>query len=120
MQKSVSMHKSPTQLSHSRMNQAWSEEEEKEWKIYRKERGQEADGKKAAPPPKKKKKKLSEELNKEYLHAHCTAQVNNAGRGTPTKYRMLSRFQQYSSHTSFPSVYFSILKYDLAISYTTK
>ena len=32
MQESVSMHKSPTQLRHSRMNQALSEEEEKERK----------------------------------------------------------------------------------------
>ena len=30
MQESVSMHKSPTHLRHSRMNQARSEEEEKE------------------------------------------------------------------------------------------
>ena len=32
MQESVSMNKSPTQLKHSRMNQARSEEEEKERK----------------------------------------------------------------------------------------
>ena len=49
MQESVSMHKSPTPLRHSRMNQARSEEEEKERKRDRKERGQEADGKKGSP-----------------------------------------------------------------------
>ena len=43
MQESVSMHKSPTPLRHSRMNQARSKEEKK------KERGQEADGKKGSP-----------------------------------------------------------------------
>ena len=49
MQESVSMHKSPTPLKHSRMNQARSEEEEKERKRDRKDRGQEADGKRGSP-----------------------------------------------------------------------
>ena len=54
------MHKSPTPVRHSRMNQARSEEEEKEGD--RKDRGQEADG-------------------KAYLG---TAQVNKAEGGMPT------------------------------------
>ena len=53
MQESVSMHKSPTQLRHSRMNQTRSEEEEKERKRDRKDRGQEADGKKCSPTKQK-------------------------------------------------------------------
>ena len=53
MQESVSMHKSPTPLRHSRMNQARSEEEEKERKRDRKDRGQEADGKKGNPTKQK-------------------------------------------------------------------
>ena len=48
MQESVSMHKSPTPVRHSRMNQARSEEEEKERKRDRKDRGQEADGKRGS------------------------------------------------------------------------
>ena len=50
MQESVSMHKIPTPVRHSLMNQARSEEEEKrEEEIrYMKDRGQKADGKKAA------------------------------------------------------------------------
>ena len=51
--KNVSMHKSPTPVRHSRMNQARSEEEEKEWKRDRKDRGQEADGKKGSPTQQK-------------------------------------------------------------------
>ena len=43
------MHKSPTPVRHSRMNQAMSEEEEKERKRDRKDRGQEANGKKGSP-----------------------------------------------------------------------
>ena len=39
MQESVSMHKIPTPVRHSRMNQAMSEEEEKERKRDRKDRG---------------------------------------------------------------------------------
>ena len=50
MQESVSMHKSPTPVRHSRMNQARSEEEEKE---RQKDRGQEADGKKGSPTKQK-------------------------------------------------------------------
>ena len=53
MQESVSMHKSPTPLRHSRMNQTRSKEEKK------KERGQEADGKKGSPT----KQNTSEELH---------------------------------------------------------
>ena len=53
MQESVSMHKSPTPVRHSRMNQARSEEEEKERKRDRKDRGQEADGKKGSPTKQK-------------------------------------------------------------------
>ena len=48
MQESMSMHKSPIPLRHSRMNQARSEEEEKETKRDRKDRGQEVDGKKGS------------------------------------------------------------------------
>ena len=51
MQESVSMHKSPTHLRHSRMNQASPEEEEKR---DRKDRGQEADGKTAQQNNQKK------------------------------------------------------------------
>ena len=50
MQESVSMHKSPTPLRHSRMNQAKSEEEEKERK---RDSGQEADGNKVNPTKQK-------------------------------------------------------------------
>ena len=50
MQESVFMHKSPTPVRHSRMNQARSEEEEKR---DRKDRGQEADGKKGSPTKQK-------------------------------------------------------------------
>ena len=57
MQESVSMHKSPTTARHSRMNQARSDEEEKERKRDRIERGQEADGKAA-----QENKNLYEEL----------------------------------------------------------
>ena len=53
MQESVSMHKSPIQVGHSRMNQARLEEEEKEMKRDRKDRGQEADGKKGSPTKQK-------------------------------------------------------------------
>ena len=49
MQESVSKHKSSTIVRHSRMNQARSEEEEKERKRDRKDRCQEADGKKGSP-----------------------------------------------------------------------
>ena len=49
MQESVSMHKSPTLLRQSRMNQARLEEEEKERKRDRKDGGQEADGNKGSP-----------------------------------------------------------------------
>ena len=48
MQESMSIHKNPTAVRHSRMNQARSEEEEKERKRDRKDRGQEADGKKGS------------------------------------------------------------------------
>ena len=53
MQESVSMHKNPAQLRHSRMIQARSEEEEKERKRDRKDRGQEGDGKKGSPTKQK-------------------------------------------------------------------
>ena len=66
MQESVSMHKSPAPVRHSRMNQARSEEEEKERKRDRKDRGQEADGKKGSP---NKTKNSSEEL-KQGLPGH--------------------------------------------------
>ena len=65
MQESVSMHKNPTPVRHSRMNQARSEEEEKERKRDRKDRGQEADGKKGSPT----KRNISEEL-KQGLSKH--------------------------------------------------
>ena len=65
MQESVSMHKSPAPVRHSRMNQARSEEEEKERKRDRKDRGQEADGKKGSPT----KQNTSEEL-KQGLPGH--------------------------------------------------
>ena len=63
MQESVSMHKSPAPVRHSRMNQARSEEEEKERKRDRKDRGQEADGKKGSPT----NQNTSEELKQSYL-----------------------------------------------------
>ena len=47
------MHKSPTPVRHSRMNQARSVEEEKERKRDRKDRGHEADGKKGCPTKEK-------------------------------------------------------------------
>ena len=53
MQESVSMHKSPTPVMHSRMNQARLEEEEKERKRDRKDRDQEADGKSVSPTKQK-------------------------------------------------------------------
>ena len=53
MQESVSMHKSPTPVRHSSMNQARSEENEKERKRDRKDRKQEADGKKGSPTKQK-------------------------------------------------------------------
>ena len=58
MQESVSMHKSPIHLKQPRMNQARLEEEEKERKRDSKDRGQEADGKKAA----QQNKNTSQEL----------------------------------------------------------
>ena len=61
MQESVSMHKSPTPVSHSCMNQAKSEEEEGD----RKARGQESMERKAA----QQNKNLSEEL-KQSLPRH--------------------------------------------------
>ena len=64
MQESVSMHKSPTPLRYSRMNQERSEEEEKERKRDRKDRGQEADGKKGSL----KKQNLSEEPKHVFLN----------------------------------------------------
>ena len=57
MQERVSIHKSPTQLRHLRMNQARSEEEENE-KRDKKDGGQEAAGKKGSPT----KQNTSEEL----------------------------------------------------------
>ena len=53
MQESVSMHKSPTPVRQSRMNQARSAEEGKERKRDRKDRGQEDDGKKGSPAEQK-------------------------------------------------------------------
>ena len=47
------MIKSPTPVRHSRMNQARSEEEEKERKRDKKDIGQEADGKKGSPTKQK-------------------------------------------------------------------
>ena len=67
MQESVSMHKSPAPVRHSRMNQARSEEEEKERKRGRKDRGQEADGKKGSAT----KQNTSEEL-KQGLPRHSS------------------------------------------------
>ena len=75
MQESVSMHKSPIPLRHSRMNQARSEEEEKERKRDRKDRGQEADGKKGSPT----KQNTSEELRQ---RLPSKTRVNKAGVGT--------------------------------------
>ena len=59
MQESVSMHKSPTPVRHSRMNQAREEEEEKETGKTEARRLME---RKAASPPKKK-----DNQNKAYL-----------------------------------------------------
>ena len=63
MQESVSMHKSPTPFRHSRMNQAMSEEEETESKRDRKDRGQEANWKKAAQQNKNTSKELKQGLS---------------------------------------------------------
>ena len=49
MQESVSMHKNPTPVRYSSMNQARSEEEEKERKRDRKDGGLKAYGKKGSP-----------------------------------------------------------------------
>ena len=68
MQESVSMHKSPTPLRQLRMNQARSKEEEKERK---RDRGQEADGKKGSPT----KQNTSEEL-KQGLPTWAQVEVN--------------------------------------------
>ena len=54
-------------INHSRMNQARSEEEEKERKRDSKDRGQEVDGKEGSPT--KKKKTLEELKVKQGLHA---------------------------------------------------
>ena len=78
MQESVSMHKSPTPLRQSRMNQARSEEEEKERMRDRKDRGQEADGKKGSPI----KQNTSEEL-KQGLPSKAQANVKKEGEGAP-------------------------------------
>ena len=56
------------------MNQARSEEEEKERKRDRKDRGQEADGKKGSPT----KQNTSEEL-KQGLPTYAQAEVNKEG-----------------------------------------
>ena len=61
------------------MNQARSEEEEKERKRDRKDRGQEADGKKGSPT-----KNISEEL-KQSLPTKAQAKVNKE-RGAPNRY----------------------------------
>ena len=73
MQESVSMHKSPTPVRHSRMNQARSAEDEKERKRDRKDRGQEADGKKGSPT----KKNTLEELT-QGLPRHSSGKPFNA------------------------------------------
>ena len=72
MQESVSMHKSPTQLMHSRMNQARSEEEEKHEVETVKTEARRLMERKAA----QRNKNLSEEPKKAYL---STDQVNKAG-----------------------------------------
>ena len=69
MQESVSMHKSPTPVRHSRMNQERSEEEEKEKK---RDRSQEADGKKGSPPPPPQKKKNKSKELKQVLQRHSS------------------------------------------------
>ena len=53
MQESVSMHKGPNTVRHSRMNQARSEGEEKERKRDWEDRDQEVDGKKGSPTKQK-------------------------------------------------------------------
>ena len=53
MQGSVFMHKNSAQIRHSRMNQARLEEEENGRKRDRKDRGQEADGKRGSPTKQK-------------------------------------------------------------------
>ena len=53
MQESVSMHKSPTQVRHSRMNQVRLEEEENESKRDRKDRGLEDDEMRGSPTKQK-------------------------------------------------------------------
>ena len=76
MQESVSMHKSPTPVMHSRMNQATWEGEEKERKRDRKDRGQEADGKKSSQT----KQNTSEEL-KQGQPRHSSGQQKGGGGG---------------------------------------
>ena len=64
--------KSPTPFRYSRMNQARLEEEEKVRERDRKDRGQEADGKKGTPTKQKKKKNIGGIIVK----ATSTAQVD--------------------------------------------
>ena len=79
MQESVTMHKSPTPLRQSHMNQARSEEEEKERKRDRKDRGQEADGKKGSPT-----KQNTLEEQKQGLPTYAQSEVNKErGGGAP-------------------------------------
>ena len=68
MQESVSMHKSPAPVRHSRMNQARSEKKEKEKKRDSKERGQEAKGKKGSPTKYWMKGKKWRNYNTEHQH----------------------------------------------------
>ena len=53
MQENVSIHKSPTPVRHSRMNQVRSEEEESESKRERKDRGLEDDEMRGSPTKQK-------------------------------------------------------------------
>ena len=70
MQESGSMHKSPAPVRYSRMNQARSEEDEKEREKDRNDRGQEADGKNGSP----KNKNMSDEL-KQGLARHSRSRT---------------------------------------------
>ena len=76
VQESVSMHKSPTPFWHPRMNEARLKEEGESDEERKKDRRQEADGKKGSPTKQKKKNYLGNPI--EAIPIIGTAQVNKA------------------------------------------
>ena len=91
MQESVSMHKSPTPVRHSRMNQARSEEEEKERKTGKTEARRLMERKAA-----QQNKNTSEELKQRLLKLDlcckfCTAEDAVASQGRPATEKSLKR-----------------------------